>query len=62
MERLRDLSKIDFYLNQFNLISYLNDYLINNCEIHTFKKGENICNLGEEVYYYFPWEKTKKQF
>ena len=53
MERLIDLSKIDFYLNQFNLISYLNDDLINNCEIHTFKKGENICNLGEKVYYMY---------
>lgn len=53
MKIYKDTFEIEYYLNKFNLTKHLNKELIDNCEIHTFKKGESICTLGHAVNYMY---------
>lgn len=41
------------YIDKYKLDSYLNDNLLENCQIHVFDKNENICLLNEKLEYMY---------
>lgn len=41
------------YIEKYRLDTYLNDDLLNNCQVHIFDKNENICLLNEKLEYMY---------
>jgi CRP-like cAMP-binding protein len=63
MKKYRDVSKLKKYIEKYNLRELINENLEENHEFFEFKKGEQICKLGEKIEdFYIFLEGTIKVF
>ncbi len=53
MKRYRDMLKLKKYIEKFNLNEIVDSTLEQNHEFFHFKKGEQICTLGNEIEYFY---------
>lgn len=49
MKYLNNPKLLDYYIEKFSFESFLNENLINCCELHYFDKKEFICNLNKRL-------------
>lgn len=54
MKQITNNQLFKYYTNKYSLDKYLNNNLLENCQIHLFEKNENICVLNSQLdYMYF---------
>lgn len=53
MKRYRDILKLKKYIEKFNLREIIDINLEQNHEFFEFKKGELVCELGDEIEHFF---------
>lgn len=53
MKRNKDISRLKRYLEKYNLSDIIDENLIQNHEFFHFKKGEQVCALGDEIEHFY---------
>lgn len=53
MKKYRDISKLKKYIEKYNLKEIINENFQENHSFFEFKKGEQLCKLGEHIKYFY---------
>ncbi|PKM94364.1 MAG: hypothetical protein CVU84_09835 [Firmicutes bacterium HGW-Firmicutes-1] len=53
MKNIEDKNKIKHYIQEYDLDKVIGKELFSYCELHTFDKGEYICQTEQEVNYFY---------